>query len=236
VWRSFYELLIPSVCPGCDRPRSGGSPLLCSECSRRLEAWPDQGDVRTALAYRGLGARLVQRFKFEARRDALDVLAAALAARVRRIRFDAIVPVARAPERIRSQGHEPVHRLALALGRHFGAPVLDVLERSHRARPQTGLSEWERRRNVAQSFSVTENCLANRRVLLIDDVATTGATLGNAAGCLRARSGAREVTCAAVAATPPPTPPLEIARPRSTPLQHTPDESSPLPIPPSPAL
>lgn len=200
----LLELVVPSVCPACDVPRRAGDALLCASCALGLRALPRLRAVHTAIAYEGTGMELVRRFKFEGRRDALDVLAARLALRVRELRFDSIVPVPRHISRVRSEGSDPVHALARALARASGRPLAgSVLVRARATPPQTGLSVPARRANVAASFRARKGALAGARVLLLDDVATTGATLLEAARSLRA-SGARRVTLAALAGTPAP--------------------------------
>jgi predicted amidophosphoribosyltransferase len=98
-----------------------------------------------------------------------------------------------------------VHALARALARRNGVPLLDrALSRARPTPPQTGLSVAARTRNVAQSFLAASGALRGRRVLLLDDVATTGATLLEAARCLRQASGARRITLVALAGTPAP--------------------------------
>jgi ComF family protein len=200
--RALVELLLPSVCPACDAPRAAGDTLLCGACARGLRALERLRAVHTAIAYRETGLTLLRRFKFEARRDALEVLVERLAERVRELRFDAIVPIPRHAARVRSEGSDPVFTLAHALARRTGAPVFDrALGRARFTPPQTGLSIAARRANVAASFRVRPRGLAGRRVLLLDDVATTGATLHEAARALRTASGARRITLAALAGT-----------------------------------
>ncbi len=201
----WLELIVPSVCPACDEPRSAGDALLCASCARGLSARSRLRAVHTAIAYDGTGMELVRRFKFEGRRDALEVLVARLAERVADLRFDAIVPVPRHRARVRSEGSDPVHTLARALARRTGVPLASrALGRARATPPQTGLSISARKANVAGSFRARPNALRGLRVLLLDDVATTGATLVEAARSLRRASGARRITLAALAGTPAP--------------------------------
>jgi ComF family protein len=200
---ALLELVVPSVCPACDVPRACGDALLCASCARGLRALPRLRAVHTAIAYDGNGMELVRRFKFEGRRDALAVLLNRLAARVRELRFDAIVPVPRHIARVRREGSDPVFTLARALARRSGVPLAgSALARARVTPPQTGLSIAARRANVAASFRARPGSLAGLRVLLLDDVATTGATLVEAARSLRLSSGARRITLAALAGTP----------------------------------
>jgi len=200
---SLLELLAPSVCPACDVARSPGTPQLCGRCRLELSPLRELRGIPTALAYDATGARLVQRFKFEARRDALCVLLEPLVERVRELQVDGVVPVPRHAHRVRELGLDPVHELARALTRRLGLPLLtDVLRRSRPTTAQTGLSPSARRRNVAGSFVARHGALRGRRVLLLDDVITTGATLGAAAGELRRRARPRALVPLALAGTP----------------------------------
>ncbi len=200
--RALFELVTPSVCPACDAPRRPGDPLLCRSCASRVRRLERLRAVHTAIAYEGTGLELVRRFKFDGRRDARELLVAWLVARVRALAFDAIVPLPRHVARVRSEGCDPVHELARQLARHTGAPLVErALRRARPTPPQTGLSIAARRANVAGSFAADPSRLAGRRVLLLDDVATTGATLAEAARVLR-RGGAKRITLAAVAGTP----------------------------------
>jgi predicted amidophosphoribosyltransferase len=161
------------------------------------------GRVTTAIAYRGTGARLVQRFKYQGRRDALAVLVTALEERARALRFDGIVPVPRHPRRVRELRLDPVHALARALAARLGVPLWTrVLRRSRATRSQTGLAPEERHTNVLGSFRAAPGALWNRSVMLLDDVTTTGATLEAAAAELRGRGGARRIVRLALAGTP----------------------------------
>lgn len=201
--RALLELVVPSVCPACDLPRACGDTLLCGSCARGLLSLPRLRAVHTAVAYEGTGMELLRRFKFEGRRDALEVLVARLALRVGELPFDAIVPVPRHISRVRSEGSDPVFTLARALALATRVPLArNSLARARRTPPQTGLTIAARRSNVASSFRARAGALTGLRVLLLDDVVTTGATLVEAARCLRRESGARRITLAAVAGTP----------------------------------
>jgi ComF family protein len=200
--RALFELLVPSVCPACDAPRAPIDTLLCGACAARVRRLPRLRGVHTAIAYEGAGLELVRRFKFEHRHDARELLVHWLAERARALRFDAIVPLPRHPARVRSEGADPVHELARGLARATGVALFGgALWRARATAPQTGLPVAARRANVAGSFAARTGALRGRRVLLLDDVATTGATLAEAARTLR-RAGATRIALAAVAGTP----------------------------------
>ncbi len=200
---SLLELLAPSVCPACDSPRRPGTPQLCDRCRSQLVLLRRLRGVPTALAYEGTGAELVQRFKFDGRRDALYVLLEPLIERVAELRVDSIVPLPRHPERVRELGRDPVYELARALTRRTRLPLVSgVLRRTRATPPQTGLSPRARRTNVAGSFAARPGTLRGRRALLLDDVITTGATLAAAASELRRTAKPRALLPLALAGTP----------------------------------
>jgi predicted amidophosphoribosyltransferase len=88
------------------------------------------------------------------------------------------------------RGHHPAARLARELGRRWALPVIGTLARARTPRPQRGLTLVERRRNVRDAFEARSRVAS--RLILVDDVYTTGATASAAASALR-RVGARRV-------------------------------------------
>jgi predicted amidophosphoribosyltransferase len=92
-------------------------------------------------------------------------------------------------DRSLKRGHHPPARLARVLGHRWNLPVRPLLRRTRQLRPQRGLGRDERRRNVQGAF-VAES--VRGRVLLVDDVYTTGATVSAASSALR-QSGASSV-------------------------------------------
>jgi predicted amidophosphoribosyltransferase len=89
------------------------------------------------------------------------------------------------------RGHHPAERLARELGERWNLPVRPLLVRRRALRPQRGLTLLERRRNVRDAFRATRK--PPQLIALVDDVYTTGSTVGAAASALR-RAGARKVT------------------------------------------
>ena len=113
-------------------------------------------------------------------------------------RLDAIVPVPLHPRRRRERGYDQVLLLAAVAARHTGAPVVPALHRIRGGVPQVRLDRRGRAANVRSAFVGTAGALHGGRVALIDDVATTGATLRDAAAAARA-CGARAVRAYVVA-------------------------------------
>lgn len=110
---------------------------------------------------------------------------------------DAVVPIPASPSAVLRRGFEHVAHVAMAFGALTGLPVLDALEARPR-RDQRRLSREARRANARASIRVVRGVAVPRRLLLLDDVFTTGATLDAAVLALRA-AGAEEVRCIAAA-------------------------------------
>ncbi len=196
--------LAPPHCPRCALPfaTAGGSDHLCEACSRRPPpfAW-----VGVAGLYAGTLRQAVHRFKFGGRLDLDRPLAAlitrAAAAAVDDFAADVVMAVPLHSGRLRERGCNQSLLLAGKIGRRLGVPVVSrELVRIKATTSQQGLPEPERRRNLRGAFAV-RGCVRGRRVLLVDDVVTTCATVEECARTLRA-AGAREVAVLAAARAP----------------------------------
>ncbi|MEJ5360347.1 MAG: phosphoribosyltransferase family protein, partial [Desulfobacterales bacterium] len=194
--------LEPPLCPRCGIMFAGrsGPSRLCGRCRREP---PPFAAAYAAFAYEGAARELLHAFKYRMRLRAAHVLGRCLEETLRRHGrpedLDLAVPVPLHPRRLRRRGFNPVEQL---LRRWGGPPVRrDVLARVLPGPSQTGLDRAARRAHVTRAFRVVaEEAVRGRRVLLVDDVLTTGAT---AAACTRAllAAGAEKVQVLAVART-----------------------------------
>ncbi len=165
---------------------------------------PDYDRARAVASYDGVMRVLVHDFKFRDRQDARRLFGRWLAEAGRELLVDAdvIVPVPLTRGRLLSRRFNQSALLALEVSRLTGvkADALALL-RTRRTRPQVGLTRGQRRQNVAGAFAVAADRgprLAGSKVVLIDDVVTTGATAGACARALK-RAGAARVDVLALA-------------------------------------
>jgi predicted amidophosphoribosyltransferase len=174
------------LCARCGEP----DPYARLRCALCMRLGSGVASARSAIAHDAVGGSIVRAWKDAARTSVAPLAAACIVAAVPRRAADVIVPVPAARARAAWRGVDGPAALAVLLGRAWGLPVRgDVLLRV-RDRPQRGLTAAQRRRNAAGSM-VARGSITGR-VLLIDDVLTTGATVRAAALSLR-RAGAEQV-------------------------------------------
>lgn len=192
-----------AACAVCALPLSGVLPegWCCASCRER----PPSFDRLLALwSYEEPLDAVVQALKFR-RLDYLGRhLGEAIAARWSEeiAGADLVVPVPLHWRRRLSRGYNQAERIARALARRAGLPLVSVLRRRRVTPPQTSLGREERTANLRSAFRIRRAaCIQERRILLVDDVATTGATLEAAAAALK-KNGAAAVVAVVAGRTP----------------------------------
>lgn len=194
-WRALPE----PQCGRCGQPTA----LLASGC-RICAAWPDGlGRARSAAWLDDAARQAVHALKYDGWRRVAPLLARRMAPLVPKHGGVTLVPIPLAAARERRRGYNQAGVLAGALAEAAGLPVApDWLRRTRDTRTQTALTPEARRANIAGAFSVAAP-LRGARVVLVDDVFTTGATLVEAAvTLLEAGAGAVEAVTFARARPP----------------------------------
>jgi predicted amidophosphoribosyltransferase len=192
-------MIFATRCAGCQ----ARGPVLCRTCRFALVARPapgTPGDILVATAYSGRVRDILLGLKYHNRRRIAAHVAGVLAVRLRgRVGdLDVVTWAPTSASRRRRRGFDQAELIARGVAAHLGVPCRRLLERDGTAPPQTG--QGRRQRLSGPRYRVHPRA-AGRRVLVVDDVVTTGATLDAAERSLRL-SGAADVVLAAVAATP----------------------------------
>ena len=195
--RGLVDLLAPRRCPGCDLELAPDEPALCGACGPLLEPLPPS--ARAAYALGGPLADGIRRLKYAGRSDHAEPLGAIFAGACADLvgTIDLVVPIPLHPRRLAERGYNQSALLAVAVARALGAPLaIGALRRIRDTPAQAGLDAGARSRSIRGCFSASLRRPA--RVLLVDDVRTTGATFAEASLALRA-GGALAVQARALA-------------------------------------
>jgi len=185
-----------SRCPRCALDSPGGA--VCGRCLRD----PPRFDAtRAAFRYAFPVSELVQAYKFQARFGVGQYFAERLVAAAEGLQVDAVLPAPLHPARLATRGFNQSVLLADPVARALGVPHLrDAVRKLRRVAPQAGLSLEERQRNLRGAFA-PQRRFDGMRLLVIDDVMTSGTTIDELAGTLKA-AGAARVEALVVARTP----------------------------------
>jgi predicted amidophosphoribosyltransferase len=184
------DVLVPPRCAGC----GGAGTWYCVACrdgsepiARRLGAL-----VMTATgAHEGPLREAIHRLKYGNEPGLAADLGALVARRIAAdlstgVRLDALVPVRLHPRRLRERGYDQARALAAVAASMTGLPLWPAIHRLRSGPAQATLGQLERRANVRGAFAGIAGSLRGLHVGLIDDVATTGATLLDASAAARA--------------------------------------------------
>ncbi|TAJ19280.1 MAG: ComF family protein [Dehalococcoidia bacterium] len=186
--------------PRCHRCWRPGAGTWCERCASGGPAVPAFDGLRTPFTFTGDARRAILEAKFRGVTALLVPLARAAADVVPgEWAIEAVVPVPLARGRRRSRGYNQAEVAAAEVAGCLGVPVQKRwLRRTRETPPQASLTADARSRNLRGAFEVRLPDSAPRRVLVVDDVTTTGATLEEAARAFRA-AGARQVYALAIA-------------------------------------
>ena len=199
---SLLDLLYPGRCPVCERILLRNEPMICEKCARELCSdcesrlhYFDEG--RAAFLYEKGMRRSVDRMKFHNHREYIPFYARSMAAASASVlpvwRPECILPVPMHPKKRAERGFDQSLLLASALGSLTGIRVEErALVRTRYTKASKKLGRESRKKNMRGVFAADPAVRLPARVLLVDDIYTTGTTMDTASHTLR-MSGVREI-------------------------------------------
>ena len=206
----FLDLLYPTKCIVCRKKLSPGVPSICPVCRETLpfakgihKKGDHCSDCVSAVHYEGKMRDAILRYKFGDAQIYHIAFGELVAERIYEDflgEFDILSWVPLAPDRKRERGYDQVELIARNVSERLRIPLVPLLKkrRGVSAQSLTG-SPAERRVNIAGAYRVNDkDVVKGKRILLIDDVVTSGATLSECAKTLR-MAGADKVLCATLA-------------------------------------
>lgn len=188
-------MVAPRRCAACDEALRPREFAFCDACAPLLDPGERVGSGLCAYVYGGPLVEAIRRFKYGRRTELAGPLGTLLAARAAELagEVDAIVPVPLHPARLRRRGFNQAALLARPVARALAVPlVTNELRRVRDTPSQAGLDGAGRLQNVRDAFVALR--APGSRVLLVDDVRTTGATLAECAEALSVAGVERVLT------------------------------------------
>ncbi len=205
-WAVLTELLYPYRCPVCDGVAPFGKKICpachkqlkpiqepwCMKCGKKLSdereycrdcAHREHAFVRGRALYEyGSVATAIYRFKYRGRREYAayfgEEAVKVLGSFIREIAPDGLVPVPLHPARMAVRGYNQAELLAREMGKHLEIPVYGKLVRRVRnTMPLKQLNPKERENNLKKAFNMAANDVKLKKIIVIDDIYTTGSTI-----------------------------------------------------------
>ncbi|MFW5805400.1 MAG: ComF family protein [Bacteroidales bacterium] len=201
-WQDFWYLLYPKVCDACGKSLMQQEEILCTECLVKLPRTSFHDDTEnelvqvfwgrvnieqaTALIHFVKGSayrKLIHKLKYQNRADIGEFLGRELGSELKEShkfqRIDYIIPVPLHPDKQKVRGYNQAEMIAKGMSSVMDVPVsTDNLVRKLFTKTQTKKGRYDRWENVSRVFDVQKpDEFANKYVLLVDDVITTGATI-----------------------------------------------------------
>lgn len=195
---SFYPAT--NICKTCGAP----TPVGADTCGKCLSIKPAYTQLAVCAPFFGALRTALHRYKFYDRTDLAASFALLLGMQLRKLNltdFQAVVPVPLSKERLKQRGYNQSELIAKLVAKDFGVPCIsNVLIRKRNTQQQAMLHKGQRSKNVRGAFALQDrDALCGMRVLLVDDIFTTGATMQEAAKTLS--FSAASVIASAIAKT-----------------------------------
>lgn len=205
----MLSFLFPPKCILCGKLLSREETDLCHHCRTHTEEFikqkrniPFVAHCTAIWYYKDTVRQSIQKYKFRNARSYADAYARLLAIKLLDEKHDIITWVPISTARRFKRGYDQSQLLAKALTKELNIPAVGTLKKVRNTKPQSTLTEAaQRRANILGVYKVkNKDAIAGKRILLLDDVVTTGATASECAKTLLT-AGAAEVQLAAIAST-----------------------------------
>jgi len=211
------DLLFPPRCAFCRKVLRTGENGMCEVCEKTIayvpggkifrgaDANPGYTSAIAPLYYDGLVRSSILRYKFSDMSVYSKIYGKLLARRIKTDfdgKYDIITWVPLSGERLKKRGYDQAMLLALAAALELDDVAVETLRKTADVPAQSGVGNAEKRRaNIKDAYTASDpELVRDKRILLIDDIMTTGATLSECAVTLR-NAGAKEIICACLAKT-----------------------------------
>ena len=199
-YREILNIIYPieEKCMVCDEAGFIG---ICPSCKSRINKAKNEGSILSYGFYGGILKSLILKFKYESNYNVGYLLANFLIEIIKESEIDidiiCYIPMSRKAERKR--GFNQCKLIANEIGYNLNIPVSNCIKKVKHTKEQKKLTKEERIKNLIGAFEVKSNeDIKNKRVLLIDDVMTTGATIGECTKILK-KSGVKEIIVLTIA-------------------------------------
>ena len=196
--KEFVSLLFPQNCINCSQSLTAEEQYLCLPCKLSLPFTDDHANPSNKLLSKfisdpkiksaqalcyfnkgGIVQKLLHHLKYKGKKEIGILLGEWSASNFEKESIDMIVPVPLHPSKFRKRTFNQSEQIAIGIANKLGVPVNDELvKREIATSSQTNKSKAQRWTNMENVYSKVEADLSNQSVLIVDDVITTGATVG----------------------------------------------------------
>lgn len=181
-------------CKKCGKEIRRQEQEYCHDCANHIHTYQEG---LALFSYDSRMKKSIEAFKYKNRREYGEFygeeLWRRLGGKIERWNADVLVPVPIHSLRRRERGFNQAEVLAREISRHGNIPVdASLLVRRKKTSPQRELNDKERIKNVEDAFQLAKNVVQYRKIIIVDDIYTTGSTVDACASCLL-RGGARQV-------------------------------------------
>lgn len=189
----------PPKCMKCGKQLYSENEEYCMDCKKKRHEFTQGIGV---FAYDKNIKKTMYRFKYSNRREYAEFFGDILAARyghlIRNWQVEAVIPIPLYRIKYLKRGYNQAELIAKALSKQMKIPMdSKILIRSRKTRAMKELNDEERVKNLQNAFKLTENIVKYKKVLLVDDIYTTGATMDACAKVLK-EGGIKEIYCASI--------------------------------------